>query len=200
MSEKITILFKWIIIMSALVLLGLAFYLGYRSYPRLHPTVIESDTILTYDSFPYIIHDTIPQWETDSIMYRDQAWMDSVLNSFKVDTAEILRNYYSYFHYQKEWRDTNFVATLNYGITENKPIYEDFVYKILRPQQVINNIINNYFYSRYLYIGLSVPIKDLKYAEIEGLFAFKKGYLGLSYGPHIKSVNIKGGISLFKFK
>jgi len=153
-------------------------------------TVIIHDTLIhnIVDSFPYYISNTV------KIIYRD-----TIIQP--VDTAEILRDYFALHVYNRQWEDSLLSVNLRDTITENHFLGNKFQYQILRPQTIINNTTDNSIhYAKYVYAGIDIPIQNINYIEIEGIFAFKSGYIGLGYEPKIKSINIKGGISLLKFK
>ena len=181
----------------ALVFLGSGFLTGWKLYPIVKPcSVITHDTILVYDTITYTIHDSIPYVVRDTIFYPKPYEVPSI-----VDTAAILRDYYAVYDYTWSRPDTNLLFNFKTRVTQNKPIGYDFTYKILRPQQVINNITDNSItYNRYISLGLDIPIKNVNQIEIEGLYNWDKGYLGVGYTPELKSASIKLGATILKFK
>ena len=95
-------------------------------------------------------------------------------------------------------------VTLTDKITQNKFLPDPyFSYRILRPQTVINNTTNITNYSRYVYLGLSVPIfKEPEYLGVNILYTAPKYYVGFEYKPFnpLYKYEIKAGIPLFKIK
>lgn len=182
------------ILIAVLLLLG--GWAGYKIYPAYHPCPdISSDTIYVYDTILHYIPDTIPYYivKRDTIIYRDTVFKD-------IDTAEILKDYYALHHYTRNWEDSLLTVTLKDVITENKPIDNVFTYKLLKPQTIVNNVINTYSYSRYVTIGMDIPLKDIKYVNIELLYVTKRFYGGIGYNPNLNSLTAKGGITMFKMK
>jgi hypothetical protein len=175
------------------------FVSGCRYHKFRHPcpeAVINTHTVIIHDTIIHEITDTFPYYvqKVDSIVYRDTIILE-------VDTALILKDYFALHYYTRNWQDSLLQVDLKDVVSENKFIENDFRYKILRPQAIINNTIDqSIHYAKYIYLGIDVPVQNLNYIEVEGLFAFRKGYFGLGYEPQIKSVNIKGGVTLFKFK
>lgn len=183
---------------AVLVILGLTFFGGYRFYHKIHPCApAVSDTIIVHDTTTYIIHDTIPYY----VSILDTIYVPKEIPQ-NVDTAKILKNYFSTYVYDRSWtaKDTLEVTIKDY-ISQNKSINNEFKYKILLPQTtIINNVDNSVHYTKYLYGGLNVPFKDLKTMEIEALYAFRKGYFGVGYSPINSGFSVKAGFTIFKFK
>ena len=179
-----------------LCLLAGSFIGGYRLYPRRNPCPeIVSDTVYVHDTVWHIIPDTVPYY----IVKNDTVIVNHNIPTV-VDTVAILADYYNYHYFTRTWEDSLLTVTLEDVISENFPSDSYFTYKILQPQTVITNVVNNTTYNRYLYFGIDLPIKNVNYIEIEGMFAFEKGYIGVGYEPQINSINLKAGVKLFKFK
>lgn len=190
-----------IVAIAVLIILGLFFGIGYYAHSKWNPCPVSDTTVVyVYDTVTHEIHDSIPYYKVDSVKYRDQAWMDSVIKANKVDTVKLLADYYAIHYYTRTWEDSLLTVSLKDAISENKPGENTFTYRILRPQQIVNNVVNEYNYSRYLYFGLDVPIRDVKYANVDLLYAFKRGYAGVGYSPKLNSISIKAGIKIAKGK
>jgi hypothetical protein len=189
---------KWQIqVLIALIVLLLGILGGWNLHKILRPCpAIIHDTISIVDSVEIHIIDHAPFYvqHLDTILYPD-----TILQ--QVDTAKILKNYFALHIYDRDWKDTNIVITLRDTITQNKYLHNDFAYKILRPQTIINNTVDNYIiYNHYGFIGFTGVLKDYKQSSIDFIYAAPKLYLGVGYNPYINGVNFKAGIKLFKFK
>jgi hypothetical protein len=163
---------------------------------RVKCPVITHDTTYVWDTVEHHIIDHVPYYVTkwDTIIFRDTIPQ-------KIDTLEILHDYYAIHIYDRVWKDSLLQVNLKDFISENKLLNNDFNYKILRPQSVIiNTVDNSILYNRYFTIGLGVPIKDVNYINIEATYQWNKAYLGVQYMPKINSFGIRGGAVLFKIK
>ena len=182
----------WSYIVFFLILVSCLFF-GYRIYPRLNPCpTIESDTIYVIDTVIREIPNYVPYYvyRTDSVVYRDTVFKD-------VDTTAILKDYFAIHYYTRNWEDSLLKVTLDDAISENKPIHNTFRYTILRPQTVIENILNMAPLTRSVYTGLSLPIAELKYTEVEAIVVYPRLYFGLGAG--YRSASVKAGIKIFDF-
>ena len=187
---------NYILIGLVLVALISIFYAGYRTYPIINqPPPIDQDTIYIIDTVEYYIPDTIPYLvvKYDSIVYRDTVFKD-------VDTAMILKDYYALHYYTRYWNDTLLSVTQRDILSENKFVESSFTYKLLKPLQIINNVSNNYTtYSRYLYVGVSTPLRDFNYSTFDVTYAFPAGYLGTGYNKGLNSITFKVGVRLLEW-
>jgi hypothetical protein len=86
-------------------------------------------------------------------------------------------------------------------VSQNKLSDVDLEYRWTgKTTTIINNVDNSVHYSKYISAGLSFPLKDPKYFEIESVYTGKKGYLGVGYIPELKSFSAKIGVNIFKFQ
>ena len=180
-----------------LVILGLTWCNGYNTYHKKNPCpTVTQNTVYVHDT----IHHNIPNdiyhyvYRTDTIIRVD---------SFPrhVDTAFILRDYYAKHFYTRTWTDSLLSVELKDMVTENKPYPQKFTYEILRPQTVnVTKVDNSVVHNRYVYLGIDVPIKSVNDYQVEGIYAFTKGYLGAGFQPSNGGIYIKGGLKLFTFK
>lgn len=192
----------YIVIGLAAIALLAVWYLGYSMYPKLNESPSNApDTLFIHDTVTHVIPDSIPYYivKVDSVKIRDQKWMDSVILANKVDTAEILKDYYATHYYSRSWEDSLVTIKLSDEVSQNTFGKASLSYKFLKPQVIIRSDTTRYNYSKYLYLGLDVPIKDVRYTNIDLIYAFKKGYTGVGYNPMLNSVSIKGGFTLWKF-
>jgi len=185
---------NWIVAVAVLIILGLFFYLGYKAWPKWNPTVTVSDTIYVHDTTYHNIVDSFPYYivKRDTIIYFDTVFKD-------VDTAAILKDHFALHVYSRTWEDTLLKVNLRDTVTRNGFLHSDFSYNILRPQQVIYSVINNYSYSRYVYAGISLNMPDFKYSDLSLFYAFSEGYIGVGYLPLKNGLSIKGGLRIAKF-
>ena len=195
---------KYIIGGLVAIFLLLSFYGGYKfhAYSKPCPEIV-TDTIVIHDTVLHYIPDTIPYYiiKTDSVEIRDSMWMDSLITAYKIDTTKILYDYYLKHYYNRTWNDSLVNITLDDVVAQNKIIDAILNYKILRPQTVINNIVNNGInYSKYVYIGLESDFSDYDYWDINVLYANDKFYAKFGYMPKRKGITVGAGIKLFKLK
>jgi len=186
---------NWIIAILILVVLTGVFWLGYSRYPVCHPVTVTHDTIIKVDTVEHRIIDSFPYYviRTDSIVYRDTVFRD-------VDTAEILKDYYAIHYYNREWKDSLLTVSLEDAITENKPLSNTFKYQILRPQEIIINTTSVTNYTKYLYIAGTFSVPDAKYSSVGVFGALPATFVGLSYVPFKKGVNVSMGFKIAKIK
>ena len=178
-----------------LALLGVG-YFGFTLYPKFNPCPEQYiDTLYIYDTVEHHIIDTVPYYivKTDTVIYRDTVFKD-------VDTAEILKNYFALHVYERLWLDSTLKVTLMDTISQNKPQGNTFVYKLLKPQVVNNNVTNVYNYSKYLTVGLSTILKDLTYTGVEVDYVTSQWYGGVGYNMGMKGITVRAGGTIKKFK
>jgi hypothetical protein len=191
----------WVIIILSLVILAGVFFFGYSMFPKWNPCPpTQTDTTYVHDTIIHHIPDTIPYYivHTDSIIYKDQKWVDSVLLANKVDTTEILKRYYAQYYYDREWKDSLIAVQIHDVVSENKFMNNAFTYKLLQPQTIVQNIDNSKTYANYLQGGLDIPFQNIKYINLGVQYINPKFYVGLGYGPTIGIV-VKGGFTILKF-
>ena len=192
---------KWqIYLIAALVVLLIGMIGGYSIRKHtFHCPVITADTIRLVDT----VEKVIPVTANHYIVHTD-----TVIKPIKIpvlltkdDTLKILEDYYAKHVYKREWKDSLLIANEIDTVTKNIIYPHDFKYKILRPQTIIQNTVDNSItYNRYVDIGLGVPFYDVKYWDIGLLYHWNKGYLGASYYPQMKGFGIQGGVTIIKFK
>ena len=184
----------WTYAVFALILIGI-FYFGYRIHARFNPCPeIKTDTVYVIDTVERTIVDRIPYYiqRTDSVIFRDTVFKN-------VDTLAILRDYFAIHYFTRIWEDSLLKVTIDDAVTENELIHNIFRYQILRPQQVIENILNMAPRTRTIYAGLDLPIAEPKYLEVEAIVAWPRLYFGAGYSPGMKSLTIKAGTKIFNF-
>jgi hypothetical protein len=190
---------QWIVVVILIVLL-MGGTVGWNLRKSMHHCpVVAVDTITLIDTVEHHIIDVVPHYitHTDTIILRDTMLLPTV-----IDTAQIVKNYYGLHIYNRKWeaKDTLLVNIKDY-ITENKSIRNDFTYKILLPQTIINNSVDNTItWNSYLTVGLSVPFQNINLISLEGRYQFNKGYIGGFYQPSTKGYGISLGATILKFK
>jgi hypothetical protein len=139
--------------------------------------------------------------ELDTIIYSDTVFKD-------VDTAAILKDYFATHVYNRDWQDSLLQVSLIDKVSRNNFTDSRFTYKILRPQEInYTTIDNSIHYSKYVFLGASLPLSPVKYSgvsnmsylSLSGLYAFPKGYIELTYQPYTKIITLGSGLRLFKF-
>ena len=185
------------IIISILIgiVIVFSFIVGYNTFPKWNEVTPIHDTIWNIDTIEHHIVDTFPFFivKRDTVVYRDTV-------PAEIDTSEIIKEYLSVRYYEREWRDTNIIVTINDAISENRLIDQSLKYEILRPQFITHSVVNSYSYSRYLYFGGSITLPDAKYSNVGVYGAFSRAIFGVSYMPYQKGVMLTGGYRILKMK
>ena len=183
-------------IAGALIVLALvaSFIGGYRVHEVLKPCPeVSTDTVYIYDTtWKYIYQDKY-HIKHDTVTFTDTV-------PAYVDTAAILKDYYASHIYQREWQDSTIIITLQDSISQNFPWSTGIKYRLLQPQQVINNVTINHNYSRYLYGGISGNSVDLSSVSLDLTYAAPGFYVGAGYMPYVKGVSMRAGVTLIKLR
>jgi hypothetical protein len=188
----------YITLVAILIILISVFLWGFRTYPKVHPPPVASiDTFYVHDTVVHRI--PYPVTIRDSIRYRDQAWIDSIVQANQVDTSALLADYYALHYYTRHWGDSLISVTLKDVVSGNRFIDSALTYQILRPQQVINSVINNYTYSRYLYAGADIPVDKIRNAEYGLFYASRRTFVGGAYSPLTGTFSFKCGLKLLEW-
>ena len=184
-------------IIILLLLLTGAFLGGWSSHKKYRPCpTITSDTIIIHDTVTHHIVDSFPYY----IATLDTIFLpDTILQP--VDTASILKNYFSTFVYNREWKDSIINVNLTDYISQNRPVKNEFSYKVIKPfTTVINNVDNSITYNRYFQIGISDEIKNIKNLGLNAQFVMPKWYVEYEYIPNMNTHSIGAGVTLFKLR
>lgn len=199
MTTLIAFIKKWIFYaLGFMILLMLVFIKGCNHGKTLVKcptittnTVIKHDTIIhnIVDTFPYyIVGATKIEYRTDTV-YKN------------IDTIAVVRDYFSTHITDNRFQDSLVQVDLKTYISENQLKHSVFKYKILRDQSVTYTTVDNSVnYSKYLYVGGSIPVKDVKYTNFSLFYAFPAGLVAAGYNPYLKSIQVTGGFKLIKFK
>lgn len=204
-----------------LMLFGIGFCTGYKTYPKRNPCP-EADTITIDDSYWRNMADSLKnappketiRWATitKTIKVKDWAWVDSVMTANEVDTAAIMKDFYTVKEYKWQKIDSGMLQVdLNTTVTQNKPISYSLDYKILEPRtETYITEDNTITYNKYLQAGFTVPMcfpdvtKHLNETTLDLIYVFPKGYIGAGYQGLFNYKQdyllVKGGITLFKFQ
>jgi hypothetical protein len=160
------------------------------------------------------IHDTvwhqIPNYQPWYIQGKDSIIYQEKLIPAKVDTIAILHDYYAKHIYNRQWKDSLLDVQVQDQVTKNEISNLNFKYKILRPQEIINNVLDNSItYSHYIYGGVSMPIypfkqygtiSNINYIGLNMIYAAPKMYLNVKWTPYIKGFEFGTGIKILQFK
>lgn len=166
---------------------------------------ITTDTIYKTDDYWHHIADSLANLPSEEkIKWIPQDTLFTPADTFikDVDTAAILRDYYSTYRYHWGRLDTGKLKfDLYTTVTENMPVKYELDYKILQPQKIINNIQDNsVHYSKYVYLGIDLPVKNMDFVSIDVLVASKRLLIGGGYVPLQKGVSLKVAIPLLKWE
>jgi len=197
MTAIIAFLKKWILYAIGLIFIILIVFIKGCSYGKSRvvcPTII-TGTTLKVDTVTHYVYNIWP-WYVQGEKEVIEVPIPTV-----VDTAFILRDYFAKHVFNREWKDSLLAVQMIDTISRNKPVGNAFSYKILRPQSITYTTVDNsVHYAKYLYVGGSIPVNDIKYADFGLFYAFPAGLVGAGYNPALKSVQVTGALKLFKFK
>jgi hypothetical protein len=207
MTNIIAFLKKWIFYLLGLTVLLLLVFMKGCSYgkTRVKIPTFTTNTVTVHDTVIHEITDTFPyfiQGKTQ-IIYRTDTFY------IKVDTPAVVKDYFSTHVTDNRFQDSLVIVDLKTYISENELKHSVFRYKILRDQSITyTNVDNSTDYARYVYLGASLPvypakvngISNINFVSLNGLYAFKKGYVELNYQPYTKIFTLGTGIKLFQFK
>jgi hypothetical protein len=179
---------------GVLACLSVAFAGGYK-YHQLYEKCpeIKRDTVYLTDTLVYYIPNDIHHYH-DSLIYVTH--YDTI--PADVDTAAILSDYYALHEYNRTWKDTLLKVDVTDWISENRVRDTRFSYQILRPQTIITNTVIENHYNHRIYVGLDLPFKDMKFANIEALYSARRWYAGVGVG--YSGFSVKGGVAVFNFE
>jgi hypothetical protein len=186
-----------------LALLGSGFYAGWQSHK---PPVTITHTEYVVDTQWYSVNHYKP-WVIRDTIYKDKP----VIIPANVDTAAILKDYFSTYGYTWEEQDSNLSWKLRTVISRNQPLSYDFKYNILRPQTLTNNYTDNSItYHKYIQLGLSMPVYKLtndstKLNAFNKLalkldYIYPKGSFGATWQPQGNIFGIEFSTTIIKFK
>lgn len=184
------LLIAFILILSASFLGGYKFY-GYKN----RCPEIQRDTVWVRDTVIHTIPNDVHHYHDSliTVIHYDTIPAD-------VDTAQILAAYFDVKEYARTWKDTLLKVELTDWISQNRILDTRMTYQILRPQTVITNVTNDIRYTKYIYLGADVPLKDIKYFNVDLIFAAPGWYAGAGYNIKLQSLSLKAGVRLFKFE
>jgi hypothetical protein len=195
---------QWqIYLILAAIVLSIGIFGGWTIRKNTHHCpAITRDTIRIWDTVEHHIIDAVPYYVThiDTVIKRDTLKIPVILT--KADTLRILTDYYALHIYDRKWlaKDTLEVNIKDF-ITENKSIKNEFTYKILRPQTIIQNITDNSVtVNRYINIGLTIPFKQPNLGTIDASFIGERYTYGIKYGIHENAWSASVGVNIFKLK
>jgi hypothetical protein len=177
-----------------LALLGVG-YFGYTLYPRWNKCPeITSDTVYLKDTVSHVILDTVPWYHlvVDTVIYTDT-------NFINIDTGAILKDYFAWHSYTRTWEDSLLAVTLHDIVSQNKFGGNEFTYKILRPQTIIQNVMKNNIYKKYILVGTGFTMKDREGVDLDAMYVNRRFYFGVGYNANVNSISFKGGITVLSW-
>jgi hypothetical protein len=163
---------KNLLIVVLIVVILLLRQCGGKIIPGETKIVTKVKTEIEYDTIRESIPNYIPIPE---YIYppADTMWRD-------VDTAAILKDYFSTYFYSDIIEDDSLKITINDSISENKIASRNLKYEILYPIKTITITEEHYLNKREFYVGPRVGMiyggdnVGLSFVGIEGLFRSKK--------------------------
>ena len=157
-------------IIIIIVILSVTFFGGGRYYiNKIEVPQINSDTILVYDTIERTIIDSFPFY-VDSLIYVEVEVEIPAI----VDTAKILKDYYTEKTFNRVWKDSLVKVNLTDVLYKNNLKSNEFKYTLLRPQQVVTNVTNITNYQSYIYGGLYTNVSS----TFTNVYGFQLTYAG----------------------
>lgn len=202
-----------------LLLFGVGFCTGYKTYPKLKPcAVIDTTTTVITDPYWHHIADSlknVPPKEVWKWHPRDTVRLPGEPIILPVDSATIkamLEDYLATYSFSHEIEDNDTLdAIVNVLVNKNRPIAFGLDYKFKIPF-ITNNfsIDNSITYSSYLQIGFDLPLYTynltntefniMNNISLEADYVFSKGALGVGWQPYDKTFSASAKATIFKFK
>jgi len=180
---------------AALLILGLTFLFGYRTYEHTHPITTSTDTLYIWDTITYEIPVDHYHVDIDTIFVPD-----SILIPAEVDTLAILADYYRTYEYQRSWSDSTISVNFSDFISRNRIEHSTLLnYKLLKPQTTIINKTEVNNYSTYLNISARSDYK-IQNPEISISIISRKFSGGIGYMPRQEALTINLGYNVLKLK
>jgi len=186
----------YLMLIAFILILSASFLGGYKYHAyKVKCPEIKRDTVWITNTEVHTIPNDIHHYHDSliTVIHYDTIPAD-------VDTAAILAAYYAVYEYSRSWKDTLLKVDLTDWISQNRILDTRFAYQILQPQTIITNTVNEIRYDKYIYLGMDLPLKDIKYFNLDLIFAAPGWYAGAGYNVNLKSVTLKGGVRLFKFE
>jgi len=189
----------------ALLLMGVGVLSGWTAHEKFRPCpTITIDTIVIEDTHWHHIADSLaglPPNEIVKWLPRDTLFIPGDSIPMVVDTAAILKDYFSVYKYKWEKKDDTLAINLYTTVTKNMPIKYDLSYKVLIPfTTIVNNIDNSVIHSRYFYLGGTIIFNDVKSSMLGANFATVNGLYGIHYSINEKTWSASYGIKLFTLR
>lgn len=195
----------------SLLLFGSGFWAGHTTKKC---PIITNDTIEVVDVYWHHIADSLVNLspiEKIKWLPQDTLFVPGDSIPFKVDTAAILKDYFSVYRYTWAQKDDSLEFKLKTTVTKNQPISYEFGYKFLKPFITINNSVDNSItYYNYLQFGADLPvyryksdslaINPMNRISLELNYVFKKGYIGAGWRPYDNTISARLGTTILKFK
>jgi hypothetical protein len=159
---------------------------------------VRVDTIvqIRYDTVVKYIYKTDYDIRIDTILFPEYI-------PTPIDTAGIIIKFFATNVYEREWnKPGELYVYLKDSISMNVPISSTLEYKILRPDTVIHQTVyqNLIQQSKYLSLGMSYNVANPNLTGFNLTLNTPKWYGGVGYIPGIKGVELRAGITIFKFK
>lgn len=141
------------------------------NHQKVKETVVKTITV-PGDSIPFPVFVKVPV-PIDSIV-NDTFW-----KAMPVDTAEILKRYFSRYSYADTIRDSTFVAILNEVISQNRIVDRKFQLQNLRSQAITYTTIQEPKPS--LYVGPSLTYNGKMGLGVGGIWCNKNNAIGVNF-------------------
>jgi len=163
------------------VLVGLVVGWMLKPSPALTTVAVTKTVTVPGDSIPYPVPVAVPV-PHDSVVV-DTFWRD-------VDTAAILRRFFTQYTYQDTIRDSSFVAILREVIAQNQIVERQMQFQNLRPTQVVYTTTVETPPPRW-YVGGFASYGRRPSAGVTLLYARKNNAFGITADPFNRSTGVQ---------
>jgi len=170
-----------LVLAAIAVLVGMVAGWLLKPSPALNPVAVTKTVTVPGDSIPDPVAVAVPV-PHDSVVV-DTFWRD-------VDTAAILRRFFTQYTYQDTIRDSSFVAILREVIAQNQIVERQMQFQNLRPTAVTykTNIVAA---PAQWYAGPTIYLGNRMGVGAEILYARNKNAIGLSCDLVNRNVGVK---------
>jgi hypothetical protein len=178
-----------------LVILACGIFIG-RQWMKSSMDPMPVNTVDTVEIRDTILHE-IPVnhyfVDIDTVFFTD-----SILIPANIDTALILRDYYTTFKYERSWEDSLIKINFDDFISRNRITNSTpLKYELLKPQTIITNNITNY--TNYISIGANTDF-NLNFFNLDLTYTTSKFNYKLLYYPHQKAFGVGISYNFIKIK
>ena len=181
------------IIGISIVVIGLLFASFFFGKSRAKKEIVyKTETVMKYDTVTKVIKEPYEVIK-DTTIY--------VQLPGKIDTVEVIREYFSKNYVERQFKDSNIVVTVKDTLYKNDIESGKLEYKWLQPTSITTNTteVNNYY--NYVSAGVSTnDVMNVNSVSLDLSLHTKKWYFTTGYDVQQKQFRAGVGATIFKFK